>query len=225
LRVQEDAAVAGASVADPVEWALEPGFLPYAEAVEAMERRAAEIAARVARERVWLVEHPPLLTAGTSARPADLLRPDALPVYVSGRGGQYTYHGPGQRVAYVMLDLRRRGLGLRDYIARLESWIVGTLSAFGVRGERRPDRIGVWVDTPAGESKIAAIGVRVRHGVAFHGVAVNVDPDLSHYEAIVPCGVRGFGVTSLRALGVTATMAEVDAVLRAEFERIFAAGR
>jgi lipoyl(octanoyl) transferase len=195
-----------------------------------MEARAAAIAAGEAPERVWLVEHPPLYTAGTSARAADLLEPARLPVFSTGRGGEFTYHGPGQRVAYLMLDLNRRRPDLRAFVAALESWIIATLANFGVTGERREDRVGVWVrrpDKPAlpgggmAEDKIAAIGIRVRKWVSFHGVSLNVDPDLDHYSGIVPCGISGHGVTSLVDLGIPVSMAEVDAVLRAEFEPIF----
>jgi lipoyl(octanoyl) transferase len=206
------------------------GLVPYPAAVAEMEARAAAIAAGEAGERVWLIEHPPLYTAGTSARAADLLAPDRLPVFHSGRGGEYTYHGPGQRVAYLMLDLNRRGPDVRAYVAGLENWLVATLGRFGVAGERRRDRVGVWVrrpDKPPGptgataEDKIAAIGVRIRRWVTFHGVSLNVDPDLEHFSGIVPCGATGYGVTSLADLGVPVSMPEVDAALKAEFERLF----
>jgi len=190
-----------------------------------METRAAAIAAGEARERVWLLEHPPLYTAGTSARDEDLVEPDRFPVHRTGRGGQYTYHGPGQRVAYVMLDLQRREPDLRRYVAALEAWIIGTLDAFNVRGERREDRVGVWVRRPTkgqgAEDKIAAIGIRVRRWATFHGISLNVEPDLSHFSGIVPCGVRLHGVTSLVDLGIPVTMPEVDSVLRATFEEVF----
>ncbi|MDE2363372.1 MAG: lipoyl(octanoyl) transferase LipB [Hyphomicrobiales bacterium] len=217
--------------APPVEWVVTDALVPYAGAVEEMEARAARIARGEAAERVWLLEHPPLYTAGTSARPADLL--DArFPVFETGRGGQFTYHGPGQRVAYVMLDLKRRRPDVRAFVAALEAWAIETLAAFNVRGERREDRVGVWVrrpDKPAGfggamaEDKIAAIGIRLRHWVAFHGISINVEPDLSHFAGITPCGVREthFGVTSLSDLGLTAGMAETDMALRGAFERIF----
>jgi lipoyl(octanoyl) transferase len=216
--------------AEPVEWLIADGAVPYPEAVAAMEARAAAIAAGEAPELVWLLEHPPLYTAGTSARDTDLIQPNRFPVFRSGRGGQFTYHGPGQRVAYLMLDLNRRGPDLRRYIASLETWIIATLARFNVTGERRQDRVGVWVKRPdkpplpdggEAEDKIAAIGVRVRRWVSFHGVSLNVDPDLEHYAGIVPCGVAGHGVTSLVDLGVTASMPEVDAALRAEFEALF----
>jgi len=206
----------------PVEWQTAVAPLDYPEAVAAMEARVAAIADRTADEMVWLVEHPPLYTGGTSADPDDLVAPGRFPVYPSGRGGQYTYHGPGQRVAYVMIDLTRRSPDLRRYVQTLEDWIIGTLAVFGVTGERREGLVGVWVPLPCGgHDKIAAIGIRVRRWTTFHGIALNVEPDLEHFSGIVPCGVRGAGVTSLRALGVTATMAEVDRVLQREFERRF----
>ena len=210
----------------PVDWAGAEGQAAYGEAVAAMERRAAEIADGLAPELVWLVEHPPLYTAGTSAKPADLVDP-RFPVHETGRGGQNTYHGPGQRVAYVMLDLRRRGPDVRAFVAALEAWIIATLDAFNVRGERREDRVGVWVrrpeKAPGAEDKIAAIGIRVRRWVTFHGISLNVEPDLSHFGGIVPCGIqeRLYGVTSLVDLGLPVTMPEVDSVLRARFEEVF----
>jgi lipoyl(octanoyl) transferase len=209
----------------PVEWRIAEGLTPYDEAVAFMEARAAAIAAGAAPELAWLVEHPPLYTAGTSARDEDLLEPSRFPVHRTGRGGQFTYHGPGQRVAYVMLDLDRRKPDLRAYVAALEAWLIGTLDRFNVRGERREDRVGVWVRRPdkgiEAEDKIAAIGIRVRRWVTFHGVSLNVEPDLSHFDGIVPCGVRRHGVTSLVDLGRPVTMPEVDSVLRAEFQRVF----
>ncbi len=214
----------------PVEWAVSEGLVPYPDAVAAMEARAAAIAAGEAPERVWLLEHAPLYTAGTSARDADLLAPGRFPVFRSGRGGELTYHGPGQRVAYVMLDLNRRQPDLRRFVAALEAWIIATLGRFNVTGERREDRVGVWVRRPdkpplagggTAEDKIAAIGIRVRRWVSFHGISLNVDPDLEHYSGIVPCGVSSHGVTSLDDLGLPVAMAEVDAALRAEFERLF----
>jgi lipoyl(octanoyl) transferase len=219
--------VAGASMlpaagSPPVEWQAAAAPVDYPEAVAFMEERVAEIAASKASELVWLVEHPPLYTGGTSAKPADLLTPDRFPVYPTGRGGQYTYHGPGQRVAYAMLDLNRRTQDLRLYVATIEEWMISTLAAFGIKGERRQDRIGIWVDrADRGEEKIAAIGVRIRRWVTFHGVALNVGPELEHYSGIVPCGIHGHGVTSLADLGLTVSMAEVDAVLRREFEALF----
>jgi lipoyl(octanoyl) transferase len=194
-----------------------------------MEERIATIRASTAPELVWLLEHPPLYTAGTSARPEDLLDPQRLPVYRSGRGGQYTYHGPGQRVAYVMLDLDRTDLGrvrrdVRCHVWRLEEWMIRTLARFNVTGERRDGRIGVWVAGSDGrEDKVAAIGVRVRHWVSYHGVALNVAPDLEHFRGIVPCGISEHGITSLARLGVAASMAEIDSALRATFDEVFEA--
>jgi lipoyl(octanoyl) transferase len=217
-------------VGPPVDWAVSDGLLDYSDAVAAMEARAAAISSGLASEAVWLLEHPPIYTAGTSARADDLLAPDRFPVFRSGRGGEYTYHGPGQRVAYVMLDLNRRGPDLRRYVAALESWIIATLGRFGVVGERREDRVGVWVRRPdkppladgrAAEDKIAAIGIRVRRWITFHGISLNVEPTLEHYSGIRPCGVSGYGVTSLADLGIPVSMAEVDSVLREEFERVF----
>jgi lipoyl(octanoyl) transferase len=211
--------------ADPVEWAISEGLTGFEVAVAEMEARAAAIAAGEARERVWLVEHPPLYTAGTSARDEDLVEPNRFPVHRTGRGGQFTYHGPGQRVAYVMLDLNRRTPDLRRYVAGLEAWLIAALAAYNVRGERREDRVGVWVRRPTrgegAEDKIAAIGIRVRRWVTFHGISLNVEPDLDHFSGIVPCGVRQHGVTSLVDLGIPVTMPEVDSVLRATFEEVF----
>jgi lipoyl(octanoyl) transferase len=212
-----------------VEWRISDALVPYPEAVAAMEARVADIRAGAAPELVWLLEHPPLYTAGTSARPCDLLEPGRLPVFQTGRGGQYTYHGPGQRIAYAMLDLRRRGADLRAYVNDLEEWIIRALARFDVRGERRAGRIGIWVAHPDGrEDKIAAIGVRVRHWVSFHGVAINIDPDLEHFAGIIPCGVdpgpqSRFGVTSLRRLGVPASMSEFDSALATAFGDVFGA--
>ncbi len=210
----------------PVEWRTSDSLVDYDVAVAAMEARAGAIAAGQAAELVWLLEHPPLYTAGTSANLADVI--DArFPVHQTGRGGQLTYHGPGQRVAYVMLDLRRRGPDVRRFVATLEEWIIRTLAAFDVRGERREDRIGVWVRRPdigeGYEDKIAAIGIRVRQWVTLHGMALNVDPDLSHFSGIVPCGVneRKYGVTSLAGLGIPVSLADVDMILRREFEVLF----
>jgi lipoyl(octanoyl) transferase len=212
--------------ATAIEWAVEGGLLAYPDAVAAMEARAAAIASGEAVEKVWLVEHPSLYTAGTSAKEKDLIAPDRFPVFRSGRGGEFTYHGPGQRVAYVMLDLNRRGPDLRRFVASLEDWIIATLARFNVAGERRKDRIGVWVSRPdkpplsdgrPAEDKIAAIGIRVRRWITFHGISLNVDPDLEHYSGIVPCGVSGYGVTSLVDLGIPVSMAEVDAALKATF--------
>jgi lipoyl(octanoyl) transferase len=209
-----------------VEWRVSDTPVAYLEAVAAMEARVADIAAQKAPEQVWLLEHPPLYTSGTSGKPADLLDP-RFRVFATGRGGQLTYHGPGQRVAYVMLDLKRRRPDVRAYVAGLEEWIIRTLAAFNVRGERREDRVGVWVNRPdkgsGFEDKIAAIGVRLRRWVSFHGIAINVEPDLTHFEAIVPCGVADprYGVTSLVDLGHPVTMADVDIALRQAFEEVF----
>ena len=209
----------------PVEWLAADAPVAYPEAVAAMEAHVDALAAGRARERVWLVEHPPLYTAGTSAKPEDLLTPDRFPVFTTGRGGQLTYHGPGQRVAYVMLDLNRRRPDLRRYVATLEEWIINALAAFDIRGERRQDRVGIWVARPekgpGHEDKIAAVGIRVRRWATFHGMALNVDPDLEHYTGIVPCGVRDQGVTSLADLNHRVPMANVDSVLRREFEKLF----
>jgi lipoyl(octanoyl) transferase len=214
----------GAPGADAVEWRVSAGLVPYPKALAAMEDRVAAIRAGAAPELVWLLEHPPLYTAGTSARAEDLLAPRRLPVFDAGRGGQYTYHGPGQRVAYVMLDLLRRKPDLRRYIRQLEEWVIQVLARFNVQGERREGRIGIWVVKPGGhEAKIAAIGVRVRRWVTYHGVAINLEPDLEHFSGIVPCGISGFGVTSLADLGLTTTMLELDAALMATFEEAFGA--
>lgn len=205
-----------------VEWQFRPGLLPYPEAVEFMESRAAGIAAGEEREMVWLVEHPPIYTAGTSAKDDDLLD-RRFPVYRSGRGGQFTYHGPGQRVGYVMLDLSHRKKDVRAFVHDLEEWLIRTLAQFGVRGERREGRVGIWVARDGREDKIAAIGVRVRRWVTFHGISINVNPDLSHFDGIVPCGVREHGVTSLADLGLPVPMAVVDAALKTAFEDVFGA--
>ena len=206
-----------------VEWRVAEGLVPYEAAIAAMEARVAAIHAGAAGELIWLVEHPPLYTAGTSAIPADLLEPGRLPVFKTGRGGQYTYHGPGQRVVYAMLDLTKRGRDVGCHVWRLEEWIIRVCARFGVTTERREGRIGVWVAGAGHEDKIGAIGVRVRHWVTYHGLALNVAPDLGHYAGIVPCGISGHGVTSLAALGVQATMADVDAALRDTFDAVFAA--
>ena len=209
----------------PIEWQVSEEPVDYPMAIAAMEARVAAIVAGAAPELVWLVEHPPLYTAGTSAKAADLLATDRFPVFQSGRGGQYTYHGPGQRVAYVMLDLNRRKPDIRLFVAALEAWIIRTLASFNVRGERRDDRVGIWVPRPekglGREDKIAAIGVRIRRWVTFHGIALNVDPALDHFSGIVPCGIREQGVTSLADLGILASMAEVDMQLRRRFEGLF----
>lgn len=209
-----------------IEWKISDETVPYPDALAFMEDRVAAIRAGTAAETVWLLEHPPLYTAGTSAKASDLVQPDRFPVYDAGRGGQYTYHGPGQRIAYVMLDLQARGGDLRDFVWRLEEWLIRTLDLFAVKGERRCGRVGVWVDLsphgrPGREAKIAALGVRVRRGVSFHGVALNVEPDLSHFGGIVPCGISEHGVTSLADLGHIVTLPEVDAALMATFPDLF----
>jgi lipoyl(octanoyl) transferase len=214
----------------PVEWRIEPGLTDYPQALAFMEARAAAVREGTDRELVWLVEHPPLYTAGTSARREDLVDPQRFPVFDAGRGGEYTYHGPGQRVAYVILDLKRRREDVRAFVAALEQWIIESLDALNVSGERREDRVGVWVvrrdrppapDGAPAEEKIAAIGIRLRRWVSFHGIAVNVDPTLSHFSGIVPCGVADRGVTSLVDLGLPVTMADFDIVLKAAFQKIF----
>ncbi len=208
----------------PVQWIISPDSVPYPLALDAMRNRAAAIAAGTAEEAIWLLEHPPLYTAGTSALPEDLLS-DRFPVYDAGRGGQYTYHGPGQRVAYVMLDLTQRGRDIRCLVKGLESWVIDTLAAHNITGERREGRIGVWVKRPdkgvLSEDKIAAIGVRVSKWVTFHGISLNIMPDLGHYDGIVPCGISDQGVTSFEDLGQLVSMPEVDSVLRTMFERQF----
>lgn len=209
-----------------VEWRISDSLVPYPEAVAAMEARAAAIAAGDAPELVWLLEHPPLYTSGTSGHATDLLE-ERFPLFTTGRGGQLTYHGPGQRVAYVMLNLKRRRPDVRAYVAALEQWIIATLDAFNIRGERREDRVGVWVRRPdkgdGYEDKIAAIGVRLKRWVSLHGIAINVEPDLSHFKAIVPCGISDprYGVTSLVDLGLPVVMTDVDIALRSAFENLF----
>ncbi|RUS59002.1 lipoyl(octanoyl) transferase LipB [Pseudorhodobacter sp. E13] len=212
-----------------VEWRVLDGLAPYAETLAAMEARVAQIAAGTAPEAVWLLEHPPLYTAGTSAQPADLVEPERFPVHVAGRGGQYTYHGPGQRVAYVMLDLNRRGRDVRKFVCALENWVIQTLASFNVTGEHRAGRVGVWVVRPdrrgidgqLAEDKIAAIGVKLRKWVSFHGISINVEPDLSHFTGIVPCGIADHGVTSLVDLGLPVTMDDLDVALHSSFEQQF----
>lgn len=212
-----------------VEWRISEGLTPYQDALTWQETRVAAIQAGDAGDCVWLLEHPPLLTAGTSAKPADLLNADRFPVHETGRGGQYTYHGPGQRIAYAMMDLTRRGRDVRAYVHALEDWVIAALAEFGVKGERRADRVGVWVVRPdrpplpdgsPAEDKIAAIGVRVRRWVAYHGFAINVEPELSHYRTIVPCGVRNYGVTSLVDLGVPVSMQDLDIALKSAFNEV-----
>jgi lipoyl(octanoyl) transferase len=216
-----------------MEWRRLEGLQPYPETVAAMEARVAAIAAGTASEAVWLLEHPPLYTAGTSARPADLTDPGRFPVFAAGRGGQYTYHGPGQRVAYAMLDLNRRGRDVRCFVHAMEDWVIRTLAEFNVKGERRAGRVGVWVARPdkpplpdgtPREDKIAAIGVKLRRWVSFHGLSINVEPDLGHFDGIVPCGIRGHGVTSLVDLGLPVTMDDLDAALMATFPAAFPDG-
>ena len=231
MRPAPEAFLAQSPDAPPVQWAVAAGLVGYERAVAEMQARAEAIAAGRAPERVWLLEHPPLYTSGTSAKPQDLI--DArFPVHKTGRGGQFTYHGPGQRVAYVMLDLKRRRPDLRAYVASLEAWLIDALAALGVAGETRADRVGVWVARPdkppspegaPAEDKIAALGVRVRRWASFHGIALNVAPNLSHFEGIVPCGIgqAHLGVTSLRDLGLATTMDETDSALRAAFEQRF----
>ena len=211
-----------ADILPPVAWLRSDLPVPYADAVKAMEARAAAIRAGTAPEMVWLLEHPPLYTAGTSAKPEELLDPDRFPVHHTGRGGQYTYHGPDQRIVYVMLDLKTRGQDLRAFVSALEDWTIGTLAHFNVTGEQRPDRVGVWVARDGDhDDKIAALGIRVRRWVSFHGISINLDPDLSHYRGIVPCGVTEHGVTSLVGLGLPVTMADLDVALRQQFEKTF----
>ncbi|WP_118136639.1 lipoyl(octanoyl) transferase LipB [Oceanicella sp. SM1341] len=212
------------------EWRIEDGLVGYPEALGTMETRVEAILAGTAPELVWLLEHPPLYTAGTSARPEDLTDPGRFPVYPARRGGEYTYHGPGQRVAYVMLDLGQRGRDVRRFVWMLEEWVIETLASFGVRGERRQGRVGIWVVRPdrpplpdgsPAEDKIAAIGLRLRRWVSFHGISVNLEPDLSHFDGIVPCGIRDRGVTSLADLGIPASMPDLDLALQAAFLRVF----
>jgi len=216
--------------AKPVEWRIAPGLTPYDQALTFMEERAAAIREATAGEMIWLVEHPPLYTAGTSAKPSDLIDPERFPVFNAGRGGEYTYHGPGQRVAYVMLDLKTRREDVRAFVSALEEWIIRTLASFNVKGERRDGRVGVWVarpDKPAlpdgspMEDKIAAIGVRLRKWVSFHGIAINVEPELEHFGGIVPCGIANYGVTSLVDLGLPVTMNDVDVALKNAFVEVF----
>jgi len=214
-----------------MDWTTLPGLAPYAETLAAMETRVAAIAEGRAPETIWLLEHPPLYTAGTSARACDLTEPDRFPVHLAGRGGQYTYHGPGQRVVYAMLDLNTRGRDVRRFVCALENWVIATLAEFDVKGERRAGRVGVWVARPdhpphpdgmPHEAKIAAIGVKLRRWVSFHGLSINLAPDLAHFGGIVPCGIRDHGVTSLAALGLPVTMADLDAALLRTFPQALA---
>ncbi len=206
---------------DAIEWRIGDQIVAYDDAVGEMERRVAQIRSGDAPELIWLLEHPPLYTAGSSARAEDLLEPDRFPVHAAGRGGEYTYHGPGQRVAYVMLDLNRRGRDVRLFVRNLEQWMIETLAAFGVAGERREGRVGIWVEQEEQERKIAAIGVRLRHWISFHGVSLNVAPDLTHYGGIVPCGISEHGVTSLADLGISASMEQADDALKKAFYKVF----
>jgi lipoyl(octanoyl) transferase len=213
-----DAAAAGMDA----EWRTQHDLVEYQDALAAMEQRVADIRAGTAPELVWLLEHPPVYTAGTSAAEDELLDAGRFPVHRTGRGGRYTYHGPGQRITYVMLDLKRRGPDVRQFVRNLEGWVIAVLNQFGVTGERRDGRVGIWVAGPDGtEEKIAAIGVRIRHWVTFHGIAINVNPELEHFNGIIPCGIAGYGVTSLSQLGVTASLEDVDAVLRKTFASHF----
>jgi lipoyl(octanoyl) transferase len=204
-----------------IRWEITRSPVPYEDAVARMEREADAIARGEAEELVWLLEHPPLYTAGTSARPQDLITPDRFPVHQTGRGGQYTYHGPGQRVAYVMLNLKQRGQDVRLFVAGLEAWLIATLERLGVHGERREDRVGIWIKRGEREDKIAALGIRLRHWVSYHGISLNVSPDLSHFDGIVPCGIAEHGATSLLDLNANADMNTVDDALRAAFHEVF----
>ncbi len=210
---------------DPVEWAVSKQLVPYQHALDVMERRVAAIAAGSKRELIWLLEHPPLYTAGTSAKPADLLEPDRLPVFRTGRGGQYTYHGPGQRVVYVMLDLNRRKRDVRGFVRQLEHWVLATLATFDLAGVVHPDRVGIWIPRPDigpdREDKIAAIGIRLKRWISLHGLSLNVSPRLEHFSGIVPCGIDNHGVTSLEDLGITVALADVDDALRQTFRQRF----
>ena len=209
---------------DTPEWRISDTSIPYPEALSTMEDRVARIRENNAKELIWLLEHPSLYTAGTSAKEQDLLAPDRFPVYRAGRGGQYTYHGPGQRIAYTMLDLRKRGPDVRCFVHNLEEWVIQTLASFNVKGERREGRVGIWVDRGGGrEDKIAAIGVRIRRWVTFHGISINVEPDLEHFSGIVPCGIgaQNLGVTSLVDLGLPVTMTDLDVALRESFDSVF----
>ena len=230
LRTDLDTLMFPAEGSPPVRWRISEGLVPYDVALAEMERAVDAIAGGAERELVWLLEHPPLYTAGTSADAADLIQPDRFPVFKTGRGGEYTYHGPGQRVVYVMLDLKRRRQDVRTYVAALEEVIIRTLEAMNVRGERREDRVGVWVRRPerpllpdgsTAEDKVAALGIRLRRWVSFHGLSINVDPDLDHFGGIVPCGITQYGVTSLVDLGLPVMLSDVDMRLRTAFESVF----
>ena len=209
-----------------VEWIISPGLVEYPDALKVMDERVDLIQKGNAKELVWLLEHPPLYSAGTSAKPQDLLTPNRFPVFKTGRGGQYTYHGPGQRVAYVMLDLNRRRRDIRAYVSSLETWIINTLAKFNIRGERRSDRIGIWVrrtdlNNPEREDKIGAIGIRIKRWVTLHGISINVSSDLEHFGGIVPCGIGGYGVTSFEDIGQPLEFYDLDVELRTEFDRLF----
>ena len=213
-----------------VDWIISDGLTPYEDALRMMEARVERIAAGTAAEAIWLLEHPPLYTAGTSAKPEDLTDPDRFPVYAARRGGQYTYHGPGQRVIYVMLDLNKRGRDVRRFVEDLEHWVIDTLASFNLRGEIRDGRVGVWVARPdkaplpdgsPREDKIAAIGVRLRRWISLHGISINLEPELSHFEGIIPCGITGHGVTSLVDLGLPVTMDDLDIALKKQFDEVF----
>lgn len=206
----------------PVEWKINKGLLEYNSALQQMEERVSQIASGEKEELVWLIEHPSLYTAGTSAKSTDLLEPNKFPVFQTGRGGEFTYHGPGQRVAYIMLNLKKRGAeDIRSYVQNLEQWIINSLARFGIEGMRKDGRIGIWVDTNMGEAKIAALGIRVRKWVTYHGISINLSPDLAHFDGIVPCGISKYGVTSFADLGKDISMDTLDTVLEEEFYKIF----
>jgi len=209
-----------------VEWIISSGLVEYPDALKAMDERVDSIQKGNAKELVWLLEHPPLYSAGTSAKPKDLLTPNRFPVFKTGRGGQYTYHGPGQRVAYIMLDLNRRRRDIRAFVSSLETWIINTLSKFNIRGERRSDRIGIWVrrtdlNNSEREDKIGAIGIRIKRWVTLHGISINVSPDLEHFGGIIPCGIDGYGVTSFEDIGQPLEVYDLDVELRTEFDQLF----
>ncbi len=207
---------------DSLQWKISDGLTPYDDAIKVMEGRVAAIISGDAPELVWLVEHPPLYTSGTSAKPEDLLDAEKFPIYAAGRGGQYTYHGPGQRVAYVMLDLKKRDAqDIKAFVRNLEEWVINSLEQLDITGERRSGRVGIWVDCNGGEKKIAAIGIRVRKWVTYHGISLNINPDLSHFEGIVPCGISQYGVTSLHDCGKVVSMEQADNILKEEFLKIF----